>query len=256
MKTIVINKMVIKLYDSADEMPIKNFQKYNKYLLIDSGIGSDADDIDSHITRVAKYINIGDTKKALRELQNMRQNLYMVNCQISPKHLAFAALIATIDGEAVTDLSDDNLKAILERINTVKQSALVEMLMNIKKKICSELELYFPQCFVDAREKERFDRFRKRLLLMLDDIVYDTDSQEQIEEIDNWFYAMSNPMVFAGDNSAEIQYDKQFESSCLLIAQKTNLNAKDMTVLQFYNALDVIKKQIEAESKSIKPHNR
>ena len=56
MKNLIVNKKVVRVYDSIDEMPIVNFQKYNKYLLIDSGIGSDADDIDAHITRVAKSI--------------------------------------------------------------------------------------------------------------------------------------------------------------------------------------------------------
>ena len=76
MKNLIVNKKVVRVYDSIDEMPIVNFQKYNKYLLIDSGIGSDADDIDAHITRVAKFIKSNNAKKALQELQNMRQNIY------------------------------------------------------------------------------------------------------------------------------------------------------------------------------------
>jgi len=39
MKNLIVNKKVVRVYDSIDEMPIVNFQKYNKYLLIDSGIG-------------------------------------------------------------------------------------------------------------------------------------------------------------------------------------------------------------------------
>ena len=31
MKTVKINNHELKLYDSIDEMPIVNFQKYNKY---------------------------------------------------------------------------------------------------------------------------------------------------------------------------------------------------------------------------------
>ena len=101
MKNLIVNKKVVRVYDSIDEMPIVNFQKYNKYLLIDSGIGSDADDIDAHITRVAKFIKSNNAKKALQELQNMRQNMYMVNNEISPRYLAFAALIHSIDSEEV-----------------------------------------------------------------------------------------------------------------------------------------------------------
>lgn len=135
MKQMLINKKTICVYDSIDEMPIANFQKYNKYLMIDSGIGSDVDDIDAHITKIAKYIKSKDEKKALLELQNMRQSMYMVNSEISPKYLAFAALIHSIDGKEVTDLSDDGLKALLEEIKHIKHSKVIEFLFWLKKKL-------------------------------------------------------------------------------------------------------------------------
>ena len=134
MKDLLINKKVIRVYDSIDEMPIVNFQKYNKYLLIDSGIGSDADDIDAHIVKIAKYIKSSNNKKALQELQNMRQNIYMVNSEISPKYLAFAALIYSIDGKKVDDLSDDGLKKLLSSIKEVKHSVVIDFLLWLKKK--------------------------------------------------------------------------------------------------------------------------
>ena len=49
MKTIDTGKHVIKLYDSVDELPIGAYQRYNKFLLIDAGIGSSIDDFDAHI---------------------------------------------------------------------------------------------------------------------------------------------------------------------------------------------------------------
>lgn len=134
MRTLALKNKIIKVYDSIDEMPIVNFQKYNKFLLIDSGIGSDADDIDAHIVKIAKFIKSKDDKKAFQELQNMRQNMHMVNNEISPKYLAFAALIHSINGKEVKDLSDDNLKSIISSINSVKHSAIVDFLLSIKKK--------------------------------------------------------------------------------------------------------------------------
>lgn len=134
MKKLIFNKKVYTLYDSIEEMPIQNFQKYNKYLLIDAGIGSDADDIDNHIVKLAKLIASDEKKKALQELQNMRQNIWMINNEISPKYMAFAALISSIDGEKVTDLSDDNLKDIIADINKARHSSLINFLYNIKKK--------------------------------------------------------------------------------------------------------------------------
>lgn len=135
MKNLLINKKIVKVYDSIDEMPIVNFQKYNKYLLIDSGIGSDADDIDAHAVKIAKYIKANDSRKALQELQNMRQNMHMVNSEISPKYLAFAALIHSIDGKEVNDLSDDGLKGLLQDLKEVKHSKVIDFLYGLKKKL-------------------------------------------------------------------------------------------------------------------------
>lgn len=256
MKSLLINKKIVRVYDSIDEMPIVNFQKYNKYLLIDSGIGSDADDIDAHIVKIAKFIKANNNKKALQELQNMRQNMYMVNNEISPKYLAFAALIHSIDGKEVNDLSDDGLKKLLQDLKDIKHSKVIDFLLWLKKKVTSELETYFPGDFVNPKEKEAYDRLKNRTLLVLDSIINDTDNTEQIELIDTVMLNMHTPKVFIGSESVEVKYDKQFESTCLLIAQKTNMDARKMTVLQFYNAIDNIKAQAEAEAKSLKKHKK
>ena len=121
MKTLFINNHEIKVYDSIDELPIINFQKYNKYVLIDSGLGSDIDSVNSHIANLVALLN-SDLKKAQQQLQNLQQSLYLLVSEISPKNLAFAALIYSFDGEIISDMSDENLKHILSLINTEKQS--------------------------------------------------------------------------------------------------------------------------------------
>lgn len=256
MKSLLINKKIVRVYDSIDEMPIINFQKYNKYLLIDSGVGSDADDIDAHIIKIAKFIKANNSKKALQELQNMRQNMYMVNSEISPKYLAFAALIYSIDGKEVNDLSDDGLKKLLQDLKDIKHSKVINFLLWLKKKVTNELETYFPGDFVNPKEKEAYDKLKNRTLLVLDSIINNTDNTKQIESIDTMMLNMHVPKVFIGSESVEVKYDKQFESTCLLIAQKTNMDARKMTVLQFYNAIDNIKAQAEAEAKSLKKHKK
>lgn len=254
MKSLLINKKIVQVYDSIDEMPIVNFQKYNKYLLIDSGIGSDADDIDAHIVKIARYIKSNNNRKALQELQNMRQNIYMVNSEISPKYLAFAALIHSVDGKEVNDLSDDGLKKLLQDLKEVKHSKVIDFLLWLKKKVTNELEIYFPGDFVNPKEKEAYDKLKTRTLLVLDSVINDTDNSEQIDAIDMIMLNMHTPKTYMGSESVEVKYDKQFESTCLLIAQKTNMDARKMTVLQFYNAIDNIKTQAEAEAKRYKKY--
>lgn len=255
MKRIIVNNKVLEIYDSIDELPIVNFQKYNKFLLIDSGIGSDVDDIDNHILKVAKLMK-QDQQKAIQELQNLRQCMFMVANEISPSHLAFAALLYSVDGKRVTDLSDDGLKRILESINHVKRSRIIDLLLKFKKKVNSELELYFPAEFSNAKEKEAYDRLRQRTLLVLDSIINGNNNAEDINNIDTYMLSLHKPKSFSGSNSVEIKYDKQFENACLLIAKKTGLDAKAMNVLQFYNAMENIKKQNEEEMKAVKRKGR
>lgn len=256
MKNLIIGKKTVKVYDSIDDMPIINFQKYNKYLLIDSGIGSDADDIDAHIVKVAKFINSDDKAKALTELQNMRQNMFMVTSEISPKYLAFAALIYSIDGKQNTDLSDDSLKLLLNELKEVKHSSVIDFLAGLKKKVAFELETYFPDDFANPKEKDTYDKLKNRTLFVLDSIISGNDNSQQIEQLDSVLFGLYVPKLFLGSDSIEVKYDKQFESACLLIAQKANLSAKTMTVLEFYNALSLIKQQAENEIKKVKRNKR
>lgn len=252
MKKIMLNGKVVRVYDSIDEMPIVNFQKYNKYLLIDSGIGSDVDDIDAHVVNIARFIKAGNANKALMELQNLRQNLHMVNSEISPKYLSFAALIHSVDGKEITDLSDDNLKEVLQELKQLKHSFVADFIEWLKKKVATELETYFPEEFNSAREKEAYDVLKRRTLLILDSIVNGTDTEGEVAAIDKAAQDKYKPKMYVGSDSVEVKYDRNFESTCLLITQETNADAKRMTVLQFYNAVDNIKKQAEAKMKSLK----
>ena len=253
MKTILIGKKVVKLFDSIDELPIVNYQKYNKCLLLDSGIGSDIEALGKHIAGISQLLGKGETEKATKELQNYYQSLLMIANEVSPKHLAFAALIHSIDGKTVEDLTDDALSDRLKELKAIKHSTVVKVLNWIKKKLDSELEVYFPEDFLaNAKEKGRFDKIIRRTNLMLDEVINDTDHQAEIDEIDNYLFSLYNPQVFLGKESAEVKSDKQFETACMLISQETGMNAKKMKVLEFYNTLSNIQKQSEAKLKAYK----
>lgn len=109
---------------------------------------------------------------------------------------------------------------------------------------------------MSPKEKEAYDKLKTRTLLILDSIINDTDNSEQLNTIDAMILNVHPPKIYTGSESVEIKYDKQFESTCLLIAQKTNTDARKMTVLQFYNAVDNIKAQAEAEAKRLKQNKR
>lgn len=259
MREVKVNGHILEIYEGIDELPIVNFQKYNKCLIIDSGIGSDVDSIGDHIVTLAKLIGSGkeeDKIKALTELENMQSNLMMVCSEVSPNNMAFVSLVHKVDGEVVTDLSDTGLKKVLSKIQDVKQSFVVRMLHGLKKNFSNELESYFPGLFFDdSRQKEAIDDMARKAILIYESII-DPEKKDyydkELSNIERKSLDRYKPKKFRGKSSIEIQYDKQFESSCVLIYQKTSSDAKKMSVLQYYTTLDIIKKQIEAEQKAYK----
>lgn len=236
-----IGKYECEIYDSIDELPIERFHKYNKMMLVDSGIGSDLNDFNAHASKIAAYIHT-DKVKALQELENLRQSLYFISESISPKHLAFIPLIRKIDGKPLTDLSDDNLKRWHKRFGQAKTGWFDQLIQAVKKKIDDELVLYFPGQFDDAGIKEYYDRIRERVLLQLDSIIREKDNDQKINQVNDLLLTHVRPQIFSGTESAEIKYDKQFDEMCTYLIHQLSVNPKKMSVFQFYNAFDYIKK--------------
>lgn len=242
MKKVTLAGHDLEIYDSIDELPVIRFHKYNKMLLIDSGIGSDLADFDSHVERAIRYCRT-KPELAAAELDNLRQNVYFIQQEISPKHLAFCVLVRSINGEPFNDLSDDGLKGLLERLNQASNKEMTAHLETVKKKIDDELSVYFPKVFDDATIKEYYDQLRKRTLLILESIIKGESKESEIDEITGLLLTFAKPMIFHGEHSTEIQYDKQFESMCLLLSQQLHVNPKKFTLMEYYNAFDYLKEQ-------------
>lgn len=238
-----INKHDVKIYDSIEELPIVNFQKYNKFMLISSIIGNDVADIDLYLVKAIKYIEQNDLSLAVRQIENIRNALYLINQELSPKYLAFAALVAEIDGKAVTDLSDSNLKEVLSLLNTERKSVIDNILTLFKKKVDNEFSIYFPKFQNSAQTKELYTKLKNRVLLELDTIISDSPDLETIDKIDTELLLTSKPKVFSGPESFEVQNDKQFNELCLFISKSLNVEVKKLTVFEFYNSLEYIEKE-------------
>ena len=251
MKKIKLGKYDVELYNSIDELPMLRFHKYNKMILIDSGIGSDLSDFDSHIDKTIRYIG-KNPELASIELENMRQNVFFIQNNISPKHLAFAVLIKSVNGKEYNDISDDGLKHTLSLFDNVSNGELTAQMEAVKKKIDEELILYFPVLFEDATIKEYFDELKRRTMLMISSILEGEtdDKRKQIDDITTMLLTYNKPQQFSGKNNMEIIYDKQFEDMCLVISQNLNINAKKLTVKEYYNAFEYIKKQNSKQSKA------
>lgn len=72
-----INGHEVVLYDAPDDMPVTRFHKFSKYMLIESGVGSDMAAVDRHLAKLIALNTKGNRDDLDTELRNMRQCIAM-----------------------------------------------------------------------------------------------------------------------------------------------------------------------------------
>lgn len=220
-------------------------------MLVDSGIGSDLNDFNTKISKIGAFMD-KDRGLAKIELENLRQSLFLIANETNPKHLSFVPLIHKINGKLLTDLSDENIKRVLDRLGSIKKSRLDQLIDSVKKKIDQELEVYFPSNFGGVKAKEFYASLKDQTLLKLDQLIRGTDNLEKIKEIDNFLLTIARPQVFSGSSSVEITYDKKFDKMCLLLSKELKIDPDNITTFQFYNSFEYLKEL----HKNNKPNGR
>ena len=91
--------------------------------------------------------------------------------------------------------------------------------------------------------------YKRRLMLTLDSIIKGDNSYDiELEALDNELLLKSGPLIFTGQDSFEIKMDKQFNELALFVTQYASVEAKQLTVFEFYNALEYIEKTKKYES--------
>ena len=243
MKKMTLGTHKVTMYESIEELPIERFQKYNKMLMIDAGLGSDLTALDAHLAKVSEFIKAGELNNAATEIDNLRQTLFNVQNGLTPHFMSLIPLMAEVDGEPLTDLSDENIQRVYDTLKDVTMKAYEGAASEVKKKIEEELKAYFNQGGESAASKEYYELMRRRALLQLDEIAQGSDHGEEIREIESQMVRHDKPRAFQGQRNAEVLYDKNFVGCCIAIAQNLNMDAKAMTVMEYYRALEVLEEQ-------------
>lgn len=242
---------MVKLYDGIEELPINRYHAFNKYLMFDLGIGADFTSVDNHIVRLARFIET-DKRKAIKELENLRSNLYFIIDGITPEHMAFAALVVEVDGEIRDDLTDTGIRDTLRLFQSEPVGIYKRLIEAVKKKIGEELSTYFPEQFSDVYEKDSIARTVRRTKIILQGIIEGVDKRDDLQKIDDYILSMNPPQEFSTDKGADVAFDKGYTDMCLLISEKFHEPAEQMTTLKFYRALAIMKSEARAARRAAK----
>ncbi len=126
----------IVIYDSIEERPITRHMSFNKFILIESGLGGDLADIDQRISRVSKYISDNDLEKASTEMDNLRRSISFAQESVDIGSIAFSFLIYSLDGKVYSDeMSDNTAMEIATKLKSFDVGFFKTNIDNVKKKI-------------------------------------------------------------------------------------------------------------------------
>lgn len=246
-RSVAGHKLVF--YDSVEDLPIVQFHRYSKFLLVESGVGDNINDIDRHITKIFNFF--GDRKKMQQELLNLRQCLYVIATEQDIHNKATLCLVRSVDGKVWEDFSDSGLDELYKLVNKASVKELDTIAAQVREAIDENLIQYFPKVFEDSTQKNYTDLLRKRALLQVTSIVNGEDNESEIKQVEQSIYRMQNPKGYMGQDSEEVRFDKQFEDMCLLMAKEFGGGIKKYTTMEFYTAFERLTRQYN-EAKKIR----
>ena len=73
------------------------------------------------------------------------------------------------------------------------------------------------------------------------------DSDERLARIDDHLYKLAKPQSYVGKSGLWSRYTKDFEEMAFILSQKSSRNPKSMTVMEYYQAWEVLRDQAKAE---------
>jgi hypothetical protein len=112
-------KHTVIFWDSPEVLPYGNASIFNRHFVTSLGIGSTYDAFSGHAQKVIDYIGASDLPSAIQAVKNQQACFYNALTNYSPKGLAGAALIYSIDGVVCTHFDDDALQVTLDKLTEI-----------------------------------------------------------------------------------------------------------------------------------------
>ena len=126
----------IELYNSIEELPIKRYVAYQKYILLDTCVGSTLEDVLAHFEKLDYFLQHNKVNEAKQERLNLHTGIYLQYEKINTTMLSFCCFVKSIDGQERKDLTEEGLQAtseILQETN-ITIGKLSKLLAQVKKK--------------------------------------------------------------------------------------------------------------------------
>lgn len=84
------------------------------------------------------------------------------------------------------------------------------------------------------------------------EILKGQDNSKKIDEIDEYLFGLATPKEYSGKKGEEVVYVKRYEEMSLSLTKYAQKDAKKMTVMEYYQAYTVMKKENKRQRKRSK----
>lgn len=144
MKEVIIKNTRVEVYTSIEELRVQRFHDYNRQLLLDAGIGGDADGTNKHVRDIIIANANGDTQGVERAALTLQQNITLVTTGQNPKSRSFALMVHAINGKEQHATHDTALDRIIRDLSKsgLTIGKMWTLLDEIKKKLTQRLRRY------------------------------------------------------------------------------------------------------------------
>ncbi len=242
MRETEINGHIVLTYNDPENLTMRRYQRFNKFLMIDNEVGSSFEDYNKRSEKLVGFLTAGLNKEALQELKNRNQMVYNAFMEYSPRGRAMAILVYSIDGEVYEDFSSSGIDRILDKLEKIglSQKQATTIVFETKKKIEQSLTKYFPEKF-KGNNHAKFEynsELLKKLKLEVRAIVWGVseETSKQIAEQEKKMLSLDTPNswnVNAAKNM-EIQMEADFEKYIFAISEHTKVDIEKISVFKFY----------------------
>ncbi len=125
----------IHVLDAVRGVSAHRYMLFNQQYHKQQHLGSDDNDLQSHLNRLNLFLSSGDLAASRNEFNNYLLTLHTIQHAENPNARALACVTASIDAEACEDLSEEGLERTAARLlaTGLTQVQLEEAVAAVKK---------------------------------------------------------------------------------------------------------------------------
>lgn len=148
----------IEFYTTPEDLPMKRYQRFKKFEMIGSEVGSTFEDFDERTMKVIAFFNKKMYGDAIKELENRRQAAFNAYTEYNPEHYALALMVKSINGVDYTDkyyMTEEGMEEVLTKLEEIgysKRQATNDLNV-IKKKFPTRWKCITQSSFVQTTKQ-------------------------------------------------------------------------------------------------------